>query len=113
MSKARADLASIDLRSFQLTGGADRIRLDLGEPRGVITVGITGGANELRIERPPQTAVRLRLKGGASHVELDEQRLGSGSDVTLESPGASSSAQRFEVEVNGGTNRVTVTRRSA
>jgi DNA-binding MarR family transcriptional regulator len=112
MSRARADLTAVDLCSLELTGGADRIRLELGQPVGVVPVKLTGGANELRIERPHDAAVRLRLRGGASHVELDEQRLGSGSDVTLESPGASQEPARFEVEVSGGTNRVRVTRRS-
>ena len=78
MSKARADLGAVDLRSFQLTGGADRIRLDLGQPTGVVPVRLTGGANALRVERPVDVAVRLRLKGGASRVELDEQHLGAG-----------------------------------
>lgn len=112
MSKARADLSTIELRSLDLTGGADRIRLDLGAPSGVVPVRISGGANELRIERPHDAAIRLRLKGGAASVELDEQRLGSASEVTLESPGASGSQTRFEVEVSGGTNRMTVTRRA-
>jgi DNA-binding MarR family transcriptional regulator len=113
MSKARADLGAVDLRSFQLTGGADKIRLDLGLPNGVVPVRLTGGANALRVERPGDAAVRLRLKGGASHVELDDQRIGSGADVTLESPGASRSDARFEIEVSGGTNRVTVAQRPA
>ena len=113
MSKARADLGAVDLRSFQLTGGADKIRLDLGLPQGVVPVRFTGGANELRVERPGDVAVRLRLKGGASRVELDEQRLGAGSDVALELLGASRAESRFEVEVSGGTNRVTITRRGS
>jgi DNA-binding MarR family transcriptional regulator len=111
MTKARADLTAMDLRAFQLTGGAVRIRLELGRPSGVVPVRIAGGASELRVERPDDVAVRMRLKGGASRVELDEQRLGAGSDVTLESPGASRAETRYEIEVSGGTNRVTVTHR--
>ena len=38
---------------------------------------------------------------------------GRASDVTLESPDASHAETRFEIEVNGGTNRVTVGRRPA
>jgi hypothetical protein len=112
MTKARADLTAVDLRSFALTGGADRIRLDLATPVGVVPVKLTGGANDLRVERPRDVAVRLRLKGGASRVELDEQRLGAASDVTLETPGASLESARFEIEVSGGANRLTVVRRS-
>lgn len=112
LSKARANLALVELRSFELGGGADRMRLELGTPSGAIPVRLSGGANELRIERPADVPVRLRVRGGASHVQLDEQRLGSASDVTMETPGASQGEDRFEVEVAGGANKVTVARRA-
>lgn len=109
MSKARADLSAIDLRSFDLTGGGDRIRLELGRPVGIVPVRVTGGANDLRIERPGDVAVRLHLKGGANRVELDDQRLGAESEVALESPGAGAVSARYDIEVSGGANRLTVT----
>jgi len=112
LSRARANLAAVELRSFELSGGAERIRLDLGLPRGTVPVRISGGANDLRIERPAEVPVRLRVRGGASHVQLDEQRLGSASDVAVETPGASRGEARFDVEVTGGANRVTVAPRS-
>jgi DNA-binding MarR family transcriptional regulator len=112
MSKARADLSAIDLRSFDLRGGADRIRLDLGTPDGVVPVRLTGGANDLRIERPGDVAVRVRLKGGANRVELDEQHLGSADDVDIASRGASDAQVRYDIEVSGGANKVTVARRA-
>jgi DNA-binding MarR family transcriptional regulator len=112
MSKAGADLSAIELRAFELSGGADRIRLGLGAPSGIVPVRLSGGANDLRVECPRDVAVRLRLTGGANRVELDEQRiLGSASDVTLESAGASHAEARFDIEVSGGTNKVTVSRR--
>jgi DNA-binding MarR family transcriptional regulator len=112
MSKAGADLSAIELREFELKGGADRIRLTLGAPSGIVPVRMGGGANDLRVECPRDVAVRLRLKGGANRVELDEQRLlGSASEVTLESAGASHAEARFDIEVSGGTNKVTVSRR--
>jgi DNA-binding MarR family transcriptional regulator len=112
LSKARADLAPIELRSFELTGGADRMHLDLGVPSGSVPVRVTGGAIALRIERPTDVPVHLRIRGGAMRVQLDEQRLGSASDVDIETPGASQSEDRFEVEVTGGASRVIVARRS-
>jgi hypothetical protein len=113
MSKARADLTSIDLRSFQLNGGAIKVRLDLGAPSGVVPVRLTGGAMELRIERPGDVPARLRVKGGATRVAFDEQSLGTASDLSLESPGASEASARYDIEVNGGADRVTVSRRAA
>jgi DNA-binding MarR family transcriptional regulator len=108
LSKARANLAPIELRSFELSGGADRVRIELGTPAGAVPVRVTGGASELRIERPAEVPVRLRLKGGAMHVQLDGHRLGSASDVTLETAGASQAEARFDVEVTGGAHRVLV-----
>jgi hypothetical protein len=110
LSKARANLAPVELRSFELTGGADRMRLDLGVPSGAVPVRLTGGANALRIERPADIPVHLRIRGGAMQVQLDDQRLGSASDVDIETVGAGD--DRFEVEVIGGAMRVTVARRS-
>jgi DNA-binding MarR family transcriptional regulator len=112
-SKARADLTSIDLRSFQLNGGAIKVRLDLGAPSGVVPVRLTGGAMELRIERPGDVPARLRVKGGATRVAFDEQSLGTASDLSLESPGASEASARYDIEVNGGADRVTVSGRAA
>jgi hypothetical protein len=111
LSKARANLATVKLRSFELTGGADRMHLDLGAPSGAVPVRVTGGAVALRIERPADVPVRLRIRGGATQVQLDDQRLGSASDVDIETSGASRN-DRYEVEVTGGAMRVAVTRRS-
>jgi DNA-binding MarR family transcriptional regulator len=112
LSKARANLAPVELRSFELSGGADRMHLDLGAPTGSVPVRLTGGAIALRIERPADVPVHLRIRGGAIHVQLDDQRLGSASDVDIETPGASQKEGRFEVEVTGGAHRVSVVRRS-
>jgi DNA-binding MarR family transcriptional regulator len=112
MSRARADLSSLELRSFELTGGADRLRLQLGRPKGAVPLTVTGGANDLRIERPADTAITLRLRGGANRVTLDDQRLGVATDVSLESTGASHQPDRFELAITGGANKVTVVSRS-
>jgi DNA-binding MarR family transcriptional regulator len=113
MSRGRADLTTLEVPSFELTGGADRLRLQLGHPKGVVALKVTGGANDLRIERPAGTAVALRLRGGANRVALDEQRVGAASDVELESPGAGRQPDRYELEITGGTNKLTVTPRSS
>jgi DNA-binding MarR family transcriptional regulator len=112
MSKARADLTQIDLRSFGSNGGAIRIRLDLGTPSGVVPVKLTGGAIELRVERPADVPLRLRVTGGATRVAFDEQTLAMASDLTLESPGASEATDRYDIEVVGGADRVTISRRA-
>jgi DNA-binding MarR family transcriptional regulator len=107
-SKLQGKLVGLDLRSFTLDGGADQLRLTLGQPTGVVPIQLTGGANRVRIERPAGVAVRLRVERGAGRVEFDRQRLGGTTHTILESPRAAEAADRFEVEV-GVASRIVVT----
>lgn len=108
-NKLQGRFESLDLRSFELTGGADQLRLTLGRPTGDVPIRVTGGAHAIRIERPLGTAVRLVLNGGAGGIEFDGQKLGAtGGRTTLESTGASEAKDRFVVELNGGSSRVTI-----
>ena len=114
--KLQGKLAGLDLRSFELTGGVDQLRLTLGPPTGEVPIRLTGGANSIRIERPADVPVRMKLHGGAASIEFDQQKhgplvdfdagviaatigvtsagLGGGGRITLESPGASSASDR-------------------
>ena len=126
-SKMQGKLAGLDLRSFELTGGVDQIRLTLGRPSGHVPIRLTGGANSIRIERPAGVPVRMKLHGGAASIEFDQQKHGPLVDldagviaatigvasaglggaagrITLESPGASSASDRYELEFTGGAN---------
>ena len=108
-SKLQGKLTSLDLRSFEMTGGVDQIRLTLGRPSGDVPIRVTGGANNIRIERPRGAAVRLTLVGGAAGVEFDRQKLGStGGHTVLESPRAADATDRYLVEITGGSNRIKV-----
>lgn len=108
-NKLQGKLALLDLRSFEHTGGVDQIRLTLGAPSGAVPISFTGGANNIRIERPTGSAVRLHLLGGATGIELDRQKLdAAGGDTVLESAGASTSRDLYQVEIIGGVNRVTI-----
>ena len=109
-SKLQSKLASVDLRSFELVGGADSLRLTLGPPTGSVPLRFTGGTNNLRIERPAGVAAQLLLSGGAAGIEFDRQKLGAtGGHTTLESAGAAEAADRYVIELEGGASRITVT----
>jgi DNA-binding MarR family transcriptional regulator len=109
-NKLQGKLSSIDLRSFELVGGADQLRLTLGSPTGIVPIRFTGGANNVRVERPAGTATQLRLNGGAAGVEFDRQKLGAtGGRTTLESTGAGEVANRYVIEMEGGASKITVT----
>jgi DNA-binding MarR family transcriptional regulator len=109
-NKLQGKFASLDLRSFELVGGADSLRLTLGRPKGTIPIRFTGGTNNLRIERPAGVAAQLVLSGGAAGIEFDRQKLGAtGGHTTLESAGAANVPDRYVIELEGGASRITVT----
>jgi DNA-binding MarR family transcriptional regulator len=108
-NKLQGDLASIDLRSFDLTGGADSLRLSLGKPTGEIPIRVLGGASKFRVDRPMGVPVRLKVAGGAGGIDLDRQRLGGAAgNSVLESAGVSGATDLYEVEITGGVGRVQI-----
>jgi DNA-binding MarR family transcriptional regulator len=109
-SRLQGKFGSLDLRAFELTGGVDQLRLTLGRPTGGVPIRLTGGGNNVRIERPAGVAARLTISGGAGGIEFDRQKLGTTSGhTTLESPGAGNAADRFEIDLSGGAAKLTVT----
>jgi DNA-binding MarR family transcriptional regulator len=107
-SKLQGKLGSVDLRSFELTGGADQIRLTLGQPTGVVPIRLIGGANHARFERPPGVHVQLKISGAAGRVEFDDQKLGGTAGPSLlETAGAAVASDRFVIEV-GAASRIAV-----
>jgi hypothetical protein len=110
--RVEADLRQIDLQRFQLTGGSERIQLELGEPRGEVAVGIVGGARTIRIERPRGTPARLRVSGGSGRVEFDGQAVAQkGGETTFESGGWTGRGDHFTIEVVGGSKSIEVVAR--
>jgi DNA-binding MarR family transcriptional regulator len=107
--KLQGKLADVDLRSFQLSGGVDQLRLTLGRPTGEVALDLTQGVNNVRIERPTGVPVRLVLKGGAGRIDFDRQRVGGTGDTTLESGSDDGVADRYLVTITGGAGRISIT----
>jgi DNA-binding MarR family transcriptional regulator len=106
--KLQGKFAALHVRSFELTGGVNQLRLTLGRPGGDVPIRLTGGVNNLRIERPTGVPIRLQLDGGAGRIDFDEQRLGGTGHTVLESPGIADAADRYLVEIGGGAARITI-----
>jgi DNA-binding MarR family transcriptional regulator len=111
--KLQGKLAALDLRSFELKGGVDKLRLTLGQPRGDVPIRLTRGANEIRIERPTGVPVRLHLEGGAGRIDFDQHRLKGTGDTVLESTGVGQATDRYSVDVVGGAGKITITESGA
>jgi DNA-binding MarR family transcriptional regulator len=108
-SKLQGKFTNLDLRSFELNGGVDQLRLTLGRPVGEVPIRLIGGSNHARFERPAGVHVQLKLSGGAAGVEFDRQKLGAtAGQTTLETTGAAQASDRFVIEVTGGSNRMTI-----
>ena len=108
-SKLQGKLASVDLRSFELNGGVDQLRLTLGRPAGVVPIRLIGGANHVRFERPTGVPIQLQISGAAGRIEFDHQKLGGTAGPTLlESPAAGAANDRFVIEVTGAASRITI-----
>ena len=104
-----ADLRDVDLRGFDIAGGADSLRVSVGQPRGETPIRVVGGANNVRIERPAGVPARVTVDGGAAGIELDRQRLGStAGHIVLESNMTKDAQGLVVVEVTGGVAKLQV-----
>jgi DNA-binding MarR family transcriptional regulator len=107
-SRVTIDATHLDLRLFEVSGGADKVRMTVGKPRGDMVIRVTGGASQVRVDRPAGTPVRLTVRGGAGSVELDGRQVGGTAGVALSTPGADQATDRISIEVTGGASRLKV-----
>jgi DNA-binding MarR family transcriptional regulator len=105
-----AELGNLTLASLELKGGYSATRLTLPAPRGAVPVRISGGASMLTIRRPAGVAARVHLKGWVSQLEFDAQSIANaGENVRLQSAGYETAEDRYEIEISGAANVITVT----
>lgn len=96
-----------------MEGGAGRLEVALPEPSGTVAVVVLGGASNVAIQRPTGVAARLRVEGGATHLRLDDKRIGAaGGDLDLKSRGYDAATDRYDITVAGGANNVGEGRRA-
>lgn len=108
-SKLDARLARAELRGVEIAGGASDVALSLGRPVGVCAVRIAGGVSAFKLARPAGVGVRVRIKGGASDLELDTFRFESvGGLVRWESHGFAEAESSYDLEIAGGASSIRV-----
>jgi hypothetical protein len=108
-SRFTANLCKLRLGSINLAGGASRIGIMLPRPSGTVSVRISGGASNVIIHRPEGVAARVHASGGATNLTFDEKHFGAiGGDVNLQSPDYREAANRYDIEVTGGANNLTI-----
>lgn len=109
VERVDADLRDVPLRRFQLTGGTQRIELALGTPTNEVQVQVVGGASAIRIDRPRDVPVRLRVSGGSGRIDVDGQALSQrGGQVALDSVGWTGRGARYAIEIVGGSKTIEI-----
>jgi hypothetical protein len=103
------DLAAARVRSLTVGGGVAEVAIGLGQPVGTVPVTFGGGVRLVSVQRPPGTAVRVRIRSGASRLALDDLYFGAvGGETRWQSADFAAAEHRYDVEVTGGASRFTV-----
>jgi len=108
-SRLTADLRSLDLRSFEVRGGASRVELTLPPLSGSVPVCVVGGASNVTIHRPEGVAAHVRVGGGSTNLAFDDQHFGAvGGEVSLQSPDYEDASDRYNFVITGGASNVAI-----
>ena len=121
VSRLTGDLSELKLSSLEARGGISKVDLSLPPPIAIVPIQMSGGANDLALHRPAGTGIRLRIRGGANNVTVDGQRIHGRGDVifdeagpvqrgevAFETKGFAASTNRYEIELSGGANRLSI-----
>lgn len=108
-SRLTADLRGLELRSFEVRGGASRVEVTLSAPLDTVPVRVLGGASNVTIHRPEGVAAHIRVGGGSTNLAFDDQRFGAvGSEVSLRSPDYEGASDRYDITITGGASNLTI-----
>ncbi len=109
-SVINAHLGGLELAELEVKGGGSMPRLELPAPSGVVPVRISGGASVIHVQRPAGSAVRLHLKGRSSVFVFDDQTFyDTGAEMRLQSPGADTATNRYDIDISSSASMVRIT----
>ena len=109
VSRLRADLSGLALRSLVIMGGASDLDVLLPQPLGVVHLRVGGGAAKVVLRRPVGVAAAVAIAGGVSKLALDDDQFGAvGGETHLASTGAGEAPDRYEIQIGGGASELTI-----
>jgi hypothetical protein len=109
MSEVVADLEELELRGLEISGGTSGVEVRLPRPKVAVRVRIGGGASSVELIRPTGVPVRVHIGGGISELAIDGFRLEAGGGKTeWQSPDFEQGEGRYEIEVGAGASKVTI-----
>jgi hypothetical protein len=111
-SKQTLDLASLQLSSLQVSGGAEQASITLPKPKGTVAVHISGGASTITVHRPSGVAAHVDMSGGASNLTVDgDHRSVLSGDVNWSSSDYGAASDRYDFQISGGATNVSIDQR--
>jgi hypothetical protein len=102
------DISDAHLRSLEVSGGASHVDATLGAPTGSVAVTFSGGASSIDLHLPQGTAWRAQVNGGPSTLEVNGSSNGGLGNLSQQSSGYDTAADRYDVMVNGGASRLAI-----
>ena len=108
-SRLTADLRELELRSFEVNGGASRVEVTLPRPSRVVPICVLGGASNVAVRYPEGVAAKVHVLGGVTNLTFGEEHFGAvGSEMDLRSPDYHNATDRYELAIAGGANNLLV-----
>ncbi|HXC76262.1 MAG TPA: TetR family transcriptional regulator [Candidatus Acidoferrum sp.] len=102
-------VGGLDVREIKLDSGAAKVECFLPRPHGVVPIIVSGGVVGVTLHRPAGAAVIADAGPGSVRLKLDAFAVSATTaDLHWESDGASRSADRYELRINGGAVQVTL-----
>lgn len=104
-----ADLTQLNLGGLEVHGGATHLTIDLPTPRTRVPLRIMGGASHIVLRCQTEVPFRVKMAGGATHLEVGENQFGAlGGPLHWASPSFDQADARYELDVYGGASHVSV-----
>lgn len=109
LAHTRGELEALTLASLTIAGGMSDVELSLGRPNGTCPVRLLGGASHWVVRRPKGVGAHLSIRGGASHVALDDAFFGAvGGKLRMDSYDYVASKDRYDFDIVGGVSHLKI-----
>jgi hypothetical protein len=109
MSHVVADLQDLELTGLEISGGGSRLEVKLPRPKAAVRVRVGGGTSNVELIRPAGVPVRVRIGGGASKLAIDDVRVGAaGGKTDWRSPDYDLVESRYDIQIGAGASKLTV-----
>ena len=101
------DLRHAQLSKLEISGGANQLDAQLPTAKGTVLIGVSGGANNVKMVAPAHSEWRVAVSGGVSAVTINGSSSGNlGGDFQQQSQGYGSATDRFDIEISGGASHI-------